>query len=53
MNSERAYSPLVDAFSNVNLPLVDFTNWNSDSTPEERHDIGLKLVNACHNVGFV
>jgi hypothetical protein len=36
-----------------NLPIIDFANWKADSSPEERYEIGRKLADACHNVGFV
>jgi len=44
--------PVADA-SNFDLPVIDFANWKADSTPEERYGTGQKLVDACHNVGFV
>jgi isopenicillin N synthase-like dioxygenase len=39
--------------SNITLPVVDFANWNADCGPEQRFDIGKKLADACHSVGFV
>jgi len=38
--------------SEFNLPIVDFAKWK-DGTAEDRSEIGKKLVDACHNVGFV
>lgn len=37
----------------INIPIVDFQDWNQNSTPEQRLDIGKQLTNACHNIGFV
>jgi isopenicillin N synthase-like dioxygenase len=39
--------------ANANLPIIDFAGWRSESTAEERYEIGKKLTDACHNVGFV
>ena len=39
--------------ANANLPIVDFANWTSDSTAEQRYEIGKNLADACHKVGFV
>jgi isopenicillin N synthase-like dioxygenase len=39
---------------NGNLPIIDFANWTSEeSTPAQRYEIGKRLADACHNVGFV
>lgn len=35
------------------LPIIDFANWTSGSTAEQRYEIGKKLADACHSVGFV
>lgn len=37
----------------MNLPIIDFAKWTPKSTTEERLEIGKKLADACHNVGFV
>lgn len=39
--------------TNANLPIIDFANWTSESTAEQQYEIGKKLADACHNVGFV
>jgi isopenicillin N synthase-like dioxygenase len=39
--------------ASANLPIIDFANWASDGTAEQRYEIGKKLAEACHNVGFV
>lgn len=39
--------------ASTNLPIIDFANWTSDSTPQLRYQIGKQLADACHNVGFV
>lgn len=39
--------------SNISVPVIDFANWNPHTKPEQRRDVGKKLVDACHNVGFV
>ncbi|KAI9728083.1 MAG: hypothetical protein M1834_007799 [Cirrosporium novae-zelandiae] len=36
-----------------NLPIVDFTNWRANSSPEQRRSVADGLVAACRNVGFV
>ncbi|KAG0651919.1 2-oxoglutarate-dependent dioxygenase htyE, partial [Hyphodiscus hymeniophilus] len=36
-----------------NVPIIDFKNWASESTPGQRYEVGKKLADACHNVGFV
>ena len=36
-----------------NLPIIDFSNWSSKSTHEQKYEVGKKLADACHNVGFV
>ena len=38
---------------NHGLPIIDFADWKSESTAELRYEIGKKLANACHSVGFV
>ena len=40
-------------YSDFELPIVDFANWKASCTLEERFEIGKKLADACHNVGFV
>lgn len=39
--------------SDFDLPVIDFMNWKTDSTLEERYATGKELADACHNVGFV
>jgi isopenicillin N synthase-like dioxygenase len=38
---------------NATLPIVDFADWTPDSTNEQQYEIGKRLADACHNVGFV
>jgi isopenicillin N synthase-like dioxygenase len=42
-----------EAESNFNLPIVDFAKWQASTATEDRYEIGKKLADACHNVGFV
>lgn len=37
----------------ASIPIIDFTNWTSTSTPDERFAVAKQLADACHNVGFV
>lgn len=35
------------------IPVVDFTGWTSDASPEQKQAIAQRLIEACQNVGFV
>ncbi|KAL8826900.1 MAG: hypothetical protein Q9170_007228 [Blastenia crenularia] len=35
------------------IPLVDFTNWTTDSLPQDKKAIASQLAKACQSVGFV
>ncbi|KAF8848237.1 thymine dioxygenase [Acephala macrosclerotiorum] len=39
--------------SPVSIPIIDFSAWTSDATPEARLAVAKELADACHNVGFV
>ncbi|PGH12097.1 hypothetical protein AJ79_04496 [Helicocarpus griseus UAMH5409] len=34
------------------IPIVDFSNWKPNSTPEERMKVAKDIVSACQSVGF-
>lgn len=35
------------------IPVVDFADWTSDASVEQKKAIADKLIEACQNVGFV
>jgi isopenicillin N synthase-like dioxygenase len=37
----------------VSIPVIDFSKWDSPSSPDERKAVAKELADACHNVGFV
>lgn len=43
----------IEDSSTAHLPVIDFSKWTADSSPEQRYKIGKELADACHNVGFV
>ncbi|KAI9807844.1 MAG: hypothetical protein M1825_005149 [Sarcosagium campestre] len=36
-----------------NIPIIDFSTWLQDGSPEARQDIAHQLASACRQVGFV
>jgi len=39
--------------SSSSIPIIDFSAWTSDSTPEAKLVVAKELADACHHVGFV
>lgn len=43
----------IDAAEASPIPIVDFVNWDSNASPDQKRQIADQLVDACKNVGFV
>ncbi|KLJ09578.1 hypothetical protein EMPG_15021 [Blastomyces silverae] len=38
--------------SSAHIPVVDFSDWTTESPPEKRMKVAKEIVSACQNVGF-
>jgi len=45
--------PSIPRPASPNLPVIDFSTWNSESSSSRRLEVARDLVEACHHTGFV